>query len=499
MSDKTDYVMLPPKNGSGGRKPLTRYLIFGFLLVAVAAASWWIGQLSKTQNANNNAEIKQVPPSPESPSDPQLAGASDDGGDDGGGSAAAGSGNSGGNPNSKPDPGELAKGGVTIATEPGQVGARVEVVNMDYANIRTSSSIPAALNELPVGFYDMKITAEGYKTHEGTFEVVPNKVRELAPIELIRTLGKLEITTNHPAEWKLHTFSADPEVESELVHSGETPGLIEDLPTGRYRLTLSRDGWPLTGQSVTIEPNETAKATHEYSEGGINVKSEPEGVAIWLKRPGDPVLERIGETPMNLKDLPEGEYEVELRHTEGDPKKSVVKVEADKIGEVYGSWLKLPVQITSDPPGATVFYGGNRLTGEGNFMQTPLTARLLEGEHELLATLAGLDDVKMTIDVSGDRNNNTAVFKFQYGSVKITSEPSGAEVFLGEEKLGMTPMVKPRLKPGDYEFLIRKERYSERKIPDTVRAGGQIDINAKLNYDRCRLRAAISRTEPVSG
>ncbi|MFT5467979.1 MAG: hypothetical protein ACI8UO_003087 [Verrucomicrobiales bacterium] len=474
MSEKTDYVMLPPKNGSGPRKPLTRYLILGFLLVAVAAVSWWFGQRSTTQNANKNAEIKQVPTGSEHESDPQLAGAIAS--NPAGGTAAI--------PAPAPDPAELAKGGITIATTPAVAVAEIEIINMDVAEEKRSSPTPATLTELPIGFYDMKITAKGYKTHTGTFEVVADKVRDLAPIDLVRSHGNLDILTTQPAAWELHTLVADGSAaKPELAGSGESPGKVSDLPTDAYQLTLKRDGWPEVQRSISILEDKTTEIIHDYPEGGLSATSLPDGVEVWMKSPTQKEATLAGKTPLNLKNLPEGDYQVVLKPSEGDEKASKVKIEVAKVAKVHGSWQKLPVQITSDPPGATIFLGSGRLMGEGNFSETPMTVLLLEGEYDLLGTNPGLKDLKLTIKVAGDRNNNVANFPFEHGSVKITSEPSGAEVYVGQQLLGTTPMLAKNLKPDDYQFKLRKERYGDRTVNDFVRNGRQTDINVKLNYD----------------
>jgi formylglycine-generating enzyme required for sulfatase activity/serine/threonine protein kinase len=71
------------------------------------------------------------------------------------------------------------------------------------------------------------------------------------------------------------------------------------------------------------------------------------------------------------------------------------------------------------------------------------------------------------------------------GSVDIDSEPPGADVFQGERKLGRTPLVLPKMPPGQTMFIVRLDGCQ----PATVT--GQVAANRRL-----KLRAALS---PVSG
>lgn len=468
MSDKTDYVMLPPKRGSAPRKPLLLYTVFTLLLVVVAAVSWWVGQRGGVHNDNPNAEIKQVPPNPETPSDPQLASAT----------PATTSNPAAANPAPKPDPGTLATGGITIRSVPD--GASLNIANMDDSSNRLTQKTPATLTDLPSGFYDMTISMNGYKSYTGTFEVVANKVRELTPVELKQMIGRLDVMTNATATWQLHKAIGN--AQFEVVAEGVAPGNSAALPTGNYQLSITRKGWPTVTRSVSVVENLTTEVKHEFPEGGIKITSAPEGVEVLLRTPNQEEPVPVGETPMNLDSLPIGNYEVVLKPKEGTEKQMLVKVEAGKVAEAYGSWSKIAVQLTSDPPGATVFKGSTRLYGEGEFATTPMKVMLMEGNHDLLAVKEGLTDVPLKFMVVGNRNNN-ANFQFQHGALRVSTQPSGAEVFLGNKSLGLTPLMIPHMKPQEYEFKIYKERYAVKKITERVLTGRQLDVNVALNYD----------------
>lgn len=482
MSEKSDYVMLPPKGGSATRKPVRRYIIFGFLLVVVAAVSWWVGQSSKTQQSN--AEIKQVPTSSESPSDPQLANAPATNP----GSAAVAApeipGGENGAPAAKPasslpDSARNAVGGIVISTTP--AGAKLAVTHMDDKSLTVSSATPATLTDLPAGYYDMTLEMPGYKTSDATFEIVPGKMREVGPLALVRTVGHLEISATAGTRWELFTKETEGEGAAELVASGQAPGKKLDLPTADYEVSLIRERWPTVKREIKIAENMTTEVSHDFPEGDLELTTLPEGADVWIKGEEDEAAAKAGVTPLSLENLPVGAYEVVLKNREGPNKTLMLKVEPEKITEAHASWLKSDIVLTSDPPGATVYAGGVRLAGEDSSV-TPMTAQLPEGDHELRAVKAGLEDVRMAVNIAGDRENS-ASFPFKYGSLRIETTPGGADVFLGADKLGQTPLTVEQFQPGEYKLRVRKERYATKILDCRVLAGARADVSVELNYE----------------
>ncbi len=70
-----------------------------------------------------------------------------------------------------------------------------------------------------------------------------------------------------------------------------------------------------------------------------------------------------------------------------------------------------------------------------------------------------------------------------FGSVEIASEPAGAEVFRGEERVGQTPCVLTKIAPGDVAFRVRLEGRQP------VVLSGRVAVNERL-----KLHAALPPT-----
>jgi len=113
---------------------------------------------------------------------------------------------------------------------------------------------------------------------------------------------------------------------------------------------------------------------------------------------------------------------------------------------------RIPVVILSDPPGAEISIDSKRMGADKQ--QT-----LSSGSHELRLAKDGYQPVIQRIQV--DENNNLFEIKLEKEQdvlVQIDSKPSGAAVFLGEIKLGETP-VSQFFPAGRYRLRLVKEWY----------------------------------------
>ena len=66
-----------------------------------------------------------------------------------------------------------------------------------------------------------------------------------------------------------------------------------------------------------------------------------------------------------------------------------------------------------------------------------------------------------------------------YGSIKITSEPTGAEVVLGRHK-GRTPLTLENLTPGSHDIIITKPEFKTLRLPVKIKANETAKIHQNL-------------------
>jgi len=449
----------PPQREKKSPSPV---LILLALLV-VGAASWWIGRLS---NNNEGADANQA--STEQVTDSQLANP-----DLGVVEEAAPAVVEDGPEEMEPS---QPVGGVVVMTDP--PGATVMVKHLEKGTQKTQTS-PATITDLPVGFYDVVVSKQGFKADTTTFEIVPNRIREMDLVTLKAGKGALLVNSARDARFEL--LLKEEGTEAEVIAKGPVGKVVEGLPAQDYTLSLMRNGWPMMERSITIADGMTTEVDHVFPEGALAVSSEPQGAEVWVRLQGQTQPQKLGTTPYSTEAIPVGTYELVVKPRTGSPKKSVITIAAGEQTSENVAWKNGLVQITSDPQGATIYVNGQRALGKDSEV-TPLTLELLEGEYTVTAAREGLDTATGKVSVMEGQPNSLHL-PFDYGVVTITSVPEGAEVYAGNRKIGVTPMVVPELRPSKYEFRVRKERYGSKVVGGTVTSGERLDLEVELHYD----------------
>ena len=188
-----------------------------------------------------------------------------------------------------------AKGALIIRTDPPEAEVRVGGFAQEKGPLVT-------LKELKIGKYPVTVTAPGYEDFHADAEVKENDFAELMAT-LVRSTGALQIESTPPGL----AFELQGETPERLERSGRTPAKLADLPTGRYRVTVQRDGWPQpVVDTAVVERQKTALVSAEFADGTLIVTSDPEGAVVVQNG------KEVGRTPWRSESVP-GDYAFEVR------------------------------------------------------------------------------------------------------------------------------------------------------------------------------------------
>jgi formylglycine-generating enzyme required for sulfatase activity len=154
----------------------------------------------------------------------------------------------------------------------------------------------------------------------------------------------------------------------------------------------------------------------------------------------------------------------------------------DWLGDVRR--LCIEVEIDSVPSGAAIWIDGERQTEPES---TPWTGRLTVGNHKVLVWKSGYEQREETLEVTADapahltlslaRSGasavpaaaaNTAVS----GTLKIVTEPAGAQVSIDGEPVGRAPYRK-QVEPGTYHLKVSLKGFSSIEKDITVQPGAE--------------------------
>lgn len=362
---------------------------------------------------------------------------------------------------------DSAQGRVFVETKP--AGASVKLGKLE------AKKSPATFEGVPIGSYVLEVSKEGYGKIERELVVRENRTEDPGVIELAPQAGSLSVSSE-PKGVPFEILTVDGEKSS----SGKTPVTLEKLPPGDYSVTLKMEGWPSFSEKVRIAHNRKASVSHVFAQGGLQVTSDPSGAEVWLTEKGKTEGRLAGSTPLSVPGLAVGQHELVVRYQDWPEIRRVVEIEEGRERALEFAWQRGLVDFTSDPPGAEVFLNDKRIGRGGE--TTPLQWELPEGEYQFVARRNGLDEVAVAGEVRAEGGNEIA-FGFQYGSVRIGSEPPGATVVLNGVPMGRTPFQQDVVRPGDYQYELRKAQHRSAVVSGEVKPGQSLDFNAALKYD----------------
>ena len=242
---------------------------------------------------------------------------------------------------------------------------------------------------------------------------------------------------------------------------GVTPIILYDLSPGRHHVKFRRAGYDDADRIVDTRktPFLERNTVMEETKGLLLIKSDPAGADIQVDGAS------IGQTPRLVTSLPaRGTYSVRLRKAGYQDQTISVRFDGRKP-LVRDEKLVLAsgvLDIMSEPAGATVTVNG---VERG---VTPLKVTgVPKGRAIVKFSLDGYEEAVRDLAVSaGDVQTLPVVLKGLPGTMRVTSIPDGARVYVDDRYEGKAPLSLPGLKPGDY--LVRVEMDGHGTLARTV-------------------------------
>lgn len=290
------------------------------------------------------------------------------------------------------------------------------------------------------------------------------------------TTGTLSVTSS-PSGAKVYVDGS---------YYGRTPQYITGLSTGDRRVEVTLDDYETWKSSARVKAGQVtdvyASLTHKPTLGSIYVSSSPAGANIYL----DGVYK--GTSPRTLSGIAEGSHFVEVELAGYKEWSSRVTVVSSQQAYVSASLSSNPqptmgtIAVYSDPIGAYIYldsiYQG-RTSPEGFVI-----IGVSPGTHTVTLKLDGYKDAVTSVNVnSGQQSTVRSTLQTpgaNTGSVEVTSDPSGAEVYLNNAYKGVSPLTLNDLAPGSYTVAIKHNGYVDWTTTATVNTGTTTPVSAQL-------------------
>jgi len=289
---------------------------------------------------------------------------------------------------------------------------------------------------------------------------------DLGMLPLETSKGSLSVTVNpSPATVVIQQ-------NGQIIHQGDAPLNLDKLPVGDYSLLIRRGEYQET-HPAKLERQQLTKANIVLNLGSAELSSDPPDSQFVLSGNG---RRWEGQLPIKIDDMPVGAYQFMARRKGWELEESLAVTRAAVIsGKVefqYGS-----LEIGSEPTGMIVRADGVQI-GE-----TPQTLRELKPGQYALTITDGENELNANVAV-GAKEAAKHLFTFRYGSVRLSSTPTGASVIRRGKELGKTPLMVPRFIVGETELSLNLAGYVSTNITFDVGEKATTNLNIKLISER---------------
>ncbi|MEK7392534.1 MAG: FlgO family outer membrane protein [Fibrobacterota bacterium] len=182
--------------------------------------------------------------------------------------------------------------------------------------------------------------------------------------------------------------------------------------------------------------------------------------------------------PLKVENLLEGTYSLRVLASGYSNYTEAVAIKPKIRREVQVAMKSLPgtLKLMSEPQGAKVTINNKELG------KTPMQIdTVAEGQYRVVYELPGFVSMDRQVEVrSGQQTEVKGVLKVKPGSLAVTSEPSGADIYLNDQRMGVTPLVIDNVVPGTVSVRVEKGQYSTLRDVVTVKPGTQASYAAPL-------------------
>jgi TolB-like protein len=160
--------------------------------------------------------------------------------------------------------------------------------------------------------------------------------------------------------------------------------------------------------------------------------------------------------------------------------REVVVSLAKELEQTYLRQWMGSISINSEPAGAEVYLDGNYI-GMTTAESPHKINDLLEGTYALKFIRGGYYDWEGEISVLAKMERSVKVSLIaKPGAMNIYSEPDGAEIYVDNNYMGVTPLSLKKVAEGEHEIRLVKEKFKEWTQRVIVRSFQPTDVKATL-------------------
>jgi hypothetical protein len=265
------------------------------------------------------------------------------------------------------------------------------------------------------------------------------------------------------------------------VSSTGTPGHTVSLYLSGYQdweTTLS--GNPADGQTIPVN----AYLTPVPQYGSVYVESNPSGASATLDG------HYSQTTPCTFTNINAGSHQLAVIMSGYTRWTMTVSVSAGSTTRVTATLSPLSpgtgsIYLVTTPQGASAYVDGVY------YGITPaLASGLAPGNHQVRLSLSGFAEWIGTVQVTSGATTTvsqtlhtaspTPTHSPGTGTISVSSSPAGAQVFLDDVYMGITPVTLPSVTPGSHVVLLKNPGYSDWQATIMVQSNQNTPVSATM-------------------
>ena len=308
------------------------------------------------------------------------------------------------------------EGFVTLETKPS--GASVQLKGQPIG------TTPLANYRLPTGKQTLELQFPGYVSRSVEVTVTEGTINNLGLISLTRETGQFVVKTNPPG------VPFEINGANQKTTSGITPITVDNMPTGKYQVTLKRPGWPDVVKDIDLTQGASVNVQHSYQGVNVSLKSDPTGATIYFAGTA------LGQTPLTAN-LPSGQ--IELTSKIGSLTPVTQRFTVDPSGNTVVEF-KLTyglLSVTCDRPDADVVIGGIDMG------RPPIEGILPPSKQPVEVKVEGRPDQVRTADIQAGKR---VVLEFTFGGTP-SGEPAATPANNSQEQVPRASPVETPVNP----------------------------------------------------
>lgn len=359
----------------------------------------------------------------------------------------------------------------------------------EYKGVISGGSLTVPVYTTGTPYHTFSVEKAGYATYDGSLSMpaegqTNTYYATLNPVYTPTTLPPVPYSTI-----SVESSPAGADIYFNSNYRGRAPLTISDVWPGTYTISCEMNGYRTYTTTTSVSGGTRSSVYCPLSpvntNGALYILSSPPGANVYL----DSLYKGI--TPLTQSNLVAGTHILQIDHAGYYDWKSTVDVPSGGTRTISATLNPMPasstgwVYVSSSPGGAAVTLDGNpsgQTPASGSLKLNPVAA----GDHTVALSLYGFQPYSALVSVSPNTVSEVSAVLVptgaasNKGSMSVSSNPAGANVFVDNNFIGISPLTANDIAAGNHMVTFRLDGYQEYSVSALVNAGTTSTVSAAL-------------------